>query len=145
MKEDRPHRSHRSLRRWEASFGHTHAALAGGNRYVSFDLVHSRGANRGSYRAVCYGSAPDALLDDCARHHRIDRRRRDYTHALPPGERAITPPAWFFLHSARSWFCSVAIGRTFIYPGSTRSSLGATCAASASDDSRHDTNQHTVL
>ena len=45
-------------------------------KYVSLNLVYSYWANLGRYREIGDARAHDDLLDDRARHHRIDHRRR---------------------------------------------------------------------
>jgi hypothetical protein len=53
-------------------------------KYGSLNLVYSHRANFGGYREIGDARAYDDLLDDRARHHRIDHRRRRYAHVFAP-------------------------------------------------------------
>ena len=53
---------------------------------VSLNLVYSDWANFGSCREIGDARAHNALLDDRARHHRIDHRGRRYPNVLAPGK-----------------------------------------------------------
>lgn len=62
---------------WQFAEGLAHT---GGNQnnYVSLNLVHPGRFNRRGRREVCHARPHDAVLDHCARHHRLDcRRSRD--------------------------------------------------------------------
>jgi len=53
-------------------------------KYVSLSLVYFHWVNRGGYREIRDARAYDDLLDDRARHHRIDHGRRRYAHVFAP-------------------------------------------------------------
>src|ERR1035441_2358144 len=70
-------------------------------KYASLDLVHSHWADLGGYREIGDACAHDDLLDDRARHHRIDHRRRGYPHTLAPHKQPISSRRPHFLHTGR--------------------------------------------
>src|ERR1035437_7310176 len=72
-----------------------------GKKYVSLNLVCSYWANLWGYREIGDARAYDDLLDDHARHHRIDHRRRRYPHVFAPGKRSISSRRPHFLHTRR--------------------------------------------
>src|SRR5437660_3640828 len=69
--------------------------------YASLNLVHSCRVDRGTHREIGYARAHDDFLDNRARHHRIDHRRRRYTHVYAPGNRTISSRRPHFFHSWR--------------------------------------------
>src|ERR1017187_5863620 len=70
-------------------------------KYASLDLVHSHWADLGGYREIGDARSYNDLLDDCARHHRIDHRRRRYPHVFAPDKRTV-PSCWpHFFHTGR--------------------------------------------
>src|SRR5216684_3630072 len=71
-------------------------------RYVSLNLVYSYWANLGGYREIGDARAYDDLLDDRARHHRIDHRRRRYPYAFAPDKRTISSRRPHFFHTGRN-------------------------------------------
>jgi len=70
-------------------------------KYVSLNLVCSYWANLGGYRKIGDAHAHDDLLDDRARHHRINHRRRRYPHALAPDKQPISSRRPHLLHTGR--------------------------------------------
>src|ERR1700687_19824 len=70
-------------------------------KYVSPNLVYSHWANLGGYRKIGDAPAYDDLLDDRARHHRIDHRRRRYAHVFAPDKRTISSRRPHFFHTGR--------------------------------------------
>src|ERR1019366_130182 len=70
-------------------------------KYVSLNLVYSYWANLGGYREIGDASAHNDLLDDRARHHRIDHRRRRYPHVFAPDKRTISSGRPHFFHTGR--------------------------------------------
>src|SRR5216684_8910063 len=70
-------------------------------KYVSLNLVCSYWANLGRYREIGDARAHDDLLDDRARHHRRDNRRRRYTHVFAPDKRTISSRRPHFFHTGR--------------------------------------------
>src|ERR1035438_6716310 len=70
-------------------------------KHVSPNLVHSYWANLGGYREIGDAHAHDDLLDDRARHHRIDHRRRCYPFVISREERTISSRRPHFLHTGR--------------------------------------------
>src|ERR1039457_2392501 len=70
-------------------------------KYASLDLVHSHWADLGGYREIGDARAYDDLLDDRARHHRIDHRRRRYPHVFAPDKRTISSRRPHFFHNRR--------------------------------------------
>jgi hypothetical protein len=54
------------------------------------------GLNLGGYSEIGDARAHDDLLDDRARHHRIDHRGLRYSHFRAPQTTDIIPPASFF-------------------------------------------------
>src|SRR5256886_7060507 len=80
---------------------HTRQLSAGKQRrenYVSLNLVHSCWVDRGRDREIGDARAYDDFLDDRARHHRIDHRRRGYPHLFAPLKRKISSrrPDFFY-------------------------------------------------
>src|SRR5712692_6368785 len=70
-------------------------------KYVSLNLVYSHWANLGGYREIGDARAHNDLLDDRARHHRIDHRRRRYPHVFAPDKRTISSRRPHFFHTWR--------------------------------------------
>src|SRR6202030_764546 len=70
-------------------------------KHVSLDLVCSYRADLGDYREIGDARAYDDFLDDRARHHRIDHRRRRYPHVFAPDKRTISSRRPHFLHTER--------------------------------------------
>src|ERR1700719_767656 len=70
-------------------------------KYVSPNLVYSHWANFGGYREIGDARAYDDLLDDRARHHRIDHRRGRYPHVFAPDKRTISSRRPHFFHTGR--------------------------------------------
>src|ERR1700693_671797 len=70
-------------------------------KYVSLNLVRSHRANLGGYREIGDARAYDDLLDDRARHHRVDHRRRRYPHVFPPDKRTISSRRPHFFDTGR--------------------------------------------
>src|ERR1035441_10162780 len=70
-------------------------------KYVSLNLVRSYWANLGGYREIGDARAFNDVLDDRARHHRIDHRRQRYPHVFAPEERTISSRRPHFLHTGR--------------------------------------------
>src|SRR5579872_369716 len=70
-------------------------------KYVSLSLVHSYWTNLGDCREIGDARAHNDLLDDCARHHRIDHRRRRYPHVFAPDKRTISSRRPHFFHTGR--------------------------------------------
>src|ERR1039457_7263076 len=68
-------------------------------KYASLDLVHSHWADLGGYREIGDARAYNDLLDDRARHHRIDHRRRRYPPVFAPRAPAISSRRPHFFHS----------------------------------------------
>src|SRR6266498_5969515 len=84
--------------------GHTRQLSAGKQRrknYDSFNLVHCCWVDRGGYREVCDARAHDDFLDNHARHHRIDHRRRGYPHVFAPHNRTISSRRPHFFYTGR--------------------------------------------
>src|SRR5579863_6208358 len=55
----------------------------------------------GGYREIGDARAHNDLLDDRARHHRIDHRRRRYAHVFAPDKRTISSRRTRFFHIGR--------------------------------------------
>src|ERR1039457_5313667 len=70
-------------------------------KYVSLDLVRSYWANLGGCREIGDARAPNDLLDDRARHYRIDPRRCRYAHVFAPEKRPVSSRRPHFLHPGR--------------------------------------------
>src|ERR1700674_271275 len=70
-------------------------------KYVSLNLVYSHWANLGGYREIGDARAHNDLLDDRARHHRIDPGRRPYPHVFAPDKRTISSCRPHFFHTGR--------------------------------------------
>src|SRR3984893_12551172 len=70
-------------------------------RYVSLCLVYSYWVNLGRYREIGDARAPNDLLDDRARYHRIDHRRRRDPHVFAPDERTISSRRPHSFHTGR--------------------------------------------
>src|SRR5712692_4678030 len=70
-------------------------------KYVSLNLVHSYWANLGGYREIGDARAHNDLLDDRARHHRINHRWRRYPHVFEPYKRTISSRRPHFFHTWR--------------------------------------------
>src|SRR5208283_2996967 len=69
--------------------------------YVSLDLVYAHWANLRVYREIGDARAYDDLLDDRARHHRIDSIRRRYAHIFAPHKRPLPSCRPDFFHAGR--------------------------------------------
>ena len=70
-------------------------------KYVSLNLVYFYWANLGGYREIGDARAYNDLLDDRARHHRIDHRRWRYPHVFAPDKRTISSRRANFVHAGR--------------------------------------------
>src|SRR5580700_10941072 len=70
-------------------------------RYVSLNLVCSYWADLGGHRKIGDARAPNGLLDDRARHHRIDPRRRRYPHVFARDKRTISSRRSQIFHTGR--------------------------------------------
>src|SRR5437899_10233994 len=70
-------------------------------KYVSLNLVYPDWANLRGNRGIGDARAYDDLLDDRARHHRIDHRRRRYPHVFAPDKRTISSRRPHFFHTGR--------------------------------------------
>src|ERR1700680_3886766 len=70
-------------------------------KYVSLSLVYFYCANLGDYRKIGDARAYDDLLDDRARHPRIDHRRRRCPHVFAPDKRTISSRRPHFFHTRR--------------------------------------------
>src|SRR5580700_4797599 len=70
-------------------------------KYVSLNLVYSYWANLGGYREIGDARAYNDLLDDRARHPRIDHRRRRYPHVFAADKRTISSRRPHFFHTGR--------------------------------------------
>src|ERR1700719_2555801 len=70
-------------------------------RYVSLCLVYSHWANLGRHREIGDACAHYDLLDDRARYHRIDHRRRRDPHVFAPNERTISSRRPHSFHTRR--------------------------------------------
>jgi hypothetical protein len=84
--------------------GHTRQLSAGKRRrknYASLNLVHCCWVDRRGYREIGDARAHDDFLDNRARHHRIDHRRRGYPHVLAPDKRTISSRRSHFFHTWR--------------------------------------------
>src|SRR5438094_1340209 len=84
--------------------GHTRQLSAGKQRrknYASLNLVHSCRVDRGGYSEIRHARAHDNFLDNRARHHRIDHRRRGYPHVFAPDNRTISSRRPYFFHTWR--------------------------------------------
>src|SRR5438034_5023462 len=84
--------------------GHTRQLSAGKQRrknYDSLNLVHSCWVDRGGYREISDARAHDDFLDNRARHHRIDHRRRGYPHVFAPDNWTISSRRPHFFHTWR--------------------------------------------
>jgi hypothetical protein len=68
---------------------------------VSLNLVYSYWANLGSYREIGDARAHNDLLDDRARHHRIDPWGCCYPHVFAPDKRTISSRWPDFFHTGR--------------------------------------------
>src|SRR5580700_4087330 len=68
---------------------------------VSLNLVHSYWANLGGYREIGDACAHNDLLDDRARHPRIDHRWRRYPHVFAPDKRTIPSRRSHSFHTGR--------------------------------------------
>src|SRR6266513_5827523 len=85
--------------------GHTRPLSAGKRRrknYASLNLVHHCWVDRGRDREIGYARAHDDFLDNRARHHRIDHRRRGYPHVFAPDNRTISSRRPHFFHTWRN-------------------------------------------
>src|SRR6266700_3330934 len=69
--------------------------------YASLNLVHYRWVYRGDYREIGDARAHDDFLDNRARYHRIDHRRRRYPHVFAPDNRTISSCRSHFFHTWR--------------------------------------------
>ena len=67
--------------------------------YVSSNLVYSGWVNRRRDREICHAYPHDDFLDDCARHHWIDHRRRRHPHVFAAGNRTIPSRRPHFFHA----------------------------------------------
>jgi len=65
-------------------------------KYVSLNLVYPHWANLRGNREIGHARAYDDLLDDRARHHRIDHRRRRYPHVFAPDHERYHPAGLIF-------------------------------------------------
>ncbi len=84
--------------------GHTRQLSAGKQRrknYDSLNLVHYCWVDRGRYREISDARTHDDFLDNRARHHRIDHRRRGYPHVFAPDNRTISSRRPHFFHTWR--------------------------------------------
>jgi hypothetical protein len=84
--------------------GHTRQLSAGKRRrknYDSLNLVHCCWVDRGGYREISDARTYDDFLDNRARHHRIDHRRRGYPHVFAPDNRTISSRRPHFFHTRR--------------------------------------------
>src|ERR1019366_3104991 len=70
-------------------------------KYVSLNLVYSYWVNLGGYREIGDARAYNDLLDDRARHHRIDHRRLRYPHVFAPDKQTISSRRPHFFHTGR--------------------------------------------
>src|ERR1700730_2704598 len=70
-------------------------------KYVSLCLVYSYWVNLGDYREIGDACAHNDLLDDRARHPRIDHRWRRYSHVFAPDKRTISSRRPGFFHTGR--------------------------------------------
>src|ERR1700676_4275419 len=68
-------------------------------KYVSPHLVYRHWANLGGYREIGDARAHDDLLDDCARHHRIDSRRGHDPYVFAPCQPTIYSRRSHFFHT----------------------------------------------
>src|SRR5207245_6049230 len=62
---------------------------------------HCCWVDRGGYREISDARAHDDLLDNRARHHRVDHRRSGYPHVFAPGNRTISSRRPHFFHTWR--------------------------------------------
>src|SRR6267154_6641457 len=69
--------------------------------YASLNLVHYCWIDRGDHREIGNARAHDDFLDNRARHHRIDHRRRRYPHVFAPDNRTISSRRPHFFHARR--------------------------------------------
>src|SRR6059058_3158521 len=84
--------------------GHTRQLSAGKQRrknYDSLNLVHYCWVDRGGYREISDARAHDDFLDNRARHHRIDHRRRGYPYVFAADNRTISSRRPHFFHTWR--------------------------------------------
>src|ERR1700730_4296479 len=70
-------------------------------KYVPLSLVYSYRANLGCYREIGDACAHNDVLDDRARHHRIDHRRRRSPHVFDTNKRTISSRRPHFVHTGR--------------------------------------------
>src|ERR1700674_4398931 len=70
-------------------------------KYGSLNLVCSHRVNLWGYREIGNACAYDDLLDDRARHHRIDHRWRRDPHVCAPQKRTISSRRPNFFHTGR--------------------------------------------
>src|ERR1700687_5221999 len=68
---------------------------------VSFDLVYSHRANFRGYCEIGDARSYNDVLDDRARHPRIDHRRSRYPHVFAPEKRTISSRRPRFFHTWR--------------------------------------------
>src|SRR5438132_10639087 len=90
--------------------------------YDSLNLLYSCWVDRGGYREIGDARAHDDFLDNRARHHRIDHRRRGYPHVFAPDNRTISSRRPHFFHTWRNP-ASLRLHQT-AYPFSPRSLIG---------------------
>ncbi len=84
--------------------GHTQQLSAGKQRrknYDSLNLVHCCWVDRGRDRKIGDARAHDDFLDNRARHHRIDYRRRRYPHVFAADDRTISSRRPHFFYTWR--------------------------------------------
>src|SRR4029077_10622395 len=84
--------------------GHTQQLSAGKQRrknHDSLNLVHCCWVDRGDHREIGDARAHDDFLDNRARHHRVDHRRRGYPHVFGPDNRRIASSRPDFFHTWR--------------------------------------------
>jgi Permease MlaE len=73
----------------------------GEEKYVSHNLVPSDWADRGVFREIGDARTHDDLLDDRARHHRIDPGRGRGPHVFAPDQRTLSSCRPHFFHTGR--------------------------------------------
>src|SRR5206468_11760455 len=84
--------------------GDTRQLSAGKQRrknYDSLNLVHCCWVDRWGYREISDARAHDDFLDNRARHHRVDYRRRGYPYVFAPDKRTISSRRPHFFHTWR--------------------------------------------
>ena len=82
----------------------TNALAENSCRFVSIRGYHKfswRIERRGRDREIGHARAHDDFLDNRARHHRIDHRRRRYPHLLAPLKRTVSSRRSHIFHSRR--------------------------------------------